>query len=217
MNSLLFVSTFTLCICNEERWVSFVCVNLYPVYMQWGEMGEWVMNLISLIRLSKSYFASVLWILVNIIGCSNNEHKNHYKAWKKIKHIHFNVYENDCLKQYFAKMEVLKSLRFMGERSQTTDKCLVRTLMSTLTTMKFNEMHEHVIEMINIVAVRPKTSEMTVNIFLYSLFWTHYYLSSLFKWSIVPWMINELYINCKLRCFRKKQDLTMKEVTQSIM
>jgi len=58
----------------------------------------------------------------------------------------------------------------MGERSQTTDKCLVRTLMSTLTTMKFNEMHEHVIEMINIVAVRPKTSEMTVNIFLYSLF-----------------------------------------------
>ena len=51
---------------------------------------------------------------------------------------------------------------FMGlvrERSQTTDKSLAETLMSTLTTMKFNglcTMHEHVIEMTNITA-RLKT------------------------------------------------------------
>ena len=56
-------------------------------------------------------------------------------------------------------------MRLMGECSQTADKSLVRTLMSTLTTMKFNglrTMHEHVIEMTNI-ATRLKTLGMTVN------------------------------------------------------
>ena len=43
----------------------------------------------------------------------------------------------------------------MGERSQTDDKFVARTLMSTLTTMKFDgspTMYEHVIEMTNIAA-----------------------------------------------------------------
>ena len=47
----------------------------------------------------------------------------------------------------------------VGECSQTTDKSVAGTLMSTLTTMKFDgshTMYEHVIEMTNIAA-RLKT------------------------------------------------------------
>ena len=46
-------------------------------------------------------------------------------------------------------------MKFVEERSQKNDKYLAGTLMSTLTTMKFDgsrTMHEHVIEMTNIVA-----------------------------------------------------------------
>ena len=46
-------------------------------------------------------------------------------------------------------------MKFEEERSQTTDKSLAGTLMSTLTTMKFDAsrtMHELVIEMTNIAA-----------------------------------------------------------------
>jgi len=45
------------------------------------------------------------------------------------------------------------SMKFVEECSQTADKSLAETLMSTLTTMKFDylrNMHEHVIEMTNI-------------------------------------------------------------------
>ena len=44
-------------------------------------------------------------------------------------------------------------LNFVDKRSQTADKSLVGTLMSTLTTMKFDGsriMHEHVIKMTNL-------------------------------------------------------------------
>ena len=53
----------------------------------------------------------------------------------------------------------------MEERSQTTDKSLVGTLMSTLTIMEFDgsrTMHEHVIEMNNIAA-RLKPIGMAVD------------------------------------------------------
>nr|KYP57117.1 hypothetical protein KK1_003374 [Cajanus cajan] len=53
----------------------------------------------------------------------------------------------------------------VGEPSQTTDKSLVGTLMSTLTTMKFDSSctrHDHVIEMTNIV-VRLKSLGMAMN------------------------------------------------------
>ena len=56
-------------------------------------------------------------------------------------------------------------MKFVEERSQTTHKSLAGTLMSTLTTMKFDgsrTMHEHVIEMTNIAA-RLKSLGMTVN------------------------------------------------------
>ena len=56
-------------------------------------------------------------------------------------------------------------MEVVGERSQTTDKYLAGTLMSTLTIMKFDgscTMHEHVIEMKNITT-RLKTLGMAVN------------------------------------------------------
>jgi len=51
------------------------------------------------------------------------------------------------------------------ERFQTTDKSLAATLMSTLTTMKFDgfrTIHEHVIEMTNIAA-KLKSPRMTMD------------------------------------------------------
>jgi len=51
------------------------------------------------------------------------------------------------------------------ERSRTADKSLARTLMSTLTTMKFDGsciMHEHIIEMTNITT-RIKSLGMAVD------------------------------------------------------
>ena len=56
-------------------------------------------------------------------------------------------------------------LKFVEELSQTADKSLVGTIMSTLTTMKFDgsrSMHEHVIEMTNLSA-RLKSSGMEVD------------------------------------------------------
>jgi len=56
-------------------------------------------------------------------------------------------------------------MKFVKERSQIANKSLTETLMSTLTTMKFDgsrTMHEHVIEMINIAA-RLKSLGITVD------------------------------------------------------
>ena len=56
-------------------------------------------------------------------------------------------------------------LKFVEEHSQIIDKSLVVTLMSTLTTMKFDgshTMHEHVVEIINSLA-RLKTLGMEVD------------------------------------------------------
>ena len=56
-------------------------------------------------------------------------------------------------------------IKFVEERSQTDDKSLTRTLMGTLTTMKFDgscTMHEHIIEMKNI-AIRLKSLGMNVD------------------------------------------------------
>ena len=58
-----------------------------------------------------------------------------------------------------------KFTKFVEERSQTADKSLAGTLMSTLTSMKFDgfcTMHEHVIEMTNIAA-KLKSPRMTMD------------------------------------------------------
>ena len=56
-------------------------------------------------------------------------------------------------------------MKFVEEHSQTADKSLAGTLMSTLTTMKFDgsrTMYEHDIEMTNIAA-RLKSLRMAVD------------------------------------------------------
>ena len=64
--------------------------------------------------------------------------------------------------------EINSAKEFMGlvgELSQIANKSLAGTLMSTLTTMKFDgscTMHEHVVDMTNI-ETRHKTLRMTVN------------------------------------------------------
>ncbi|KAH1202235.1 hypothetical protein GmHk_17G048746 [Glycine max] len=72
----------------------------------------------------------------------------------------------DNIKTTLLKTDNAKEfMGLVGERSQIVDKSLVGTLMSILTTMKFDGlriMHEHVIEMTNI-AIRLKTLGMTVN------------------------------------------------------
>ena len=69
------------------------------------------------------------------------------------------------IKSAFSKTDEAKEfMKFVEERSQIVDKSLTRTLMSTLTTMKFDSsrtMHEHVIEMTNIAA-RLKSLGMPV-------------------------------------------------------
>ena len=69
------------------------------------------------------------------------------------------------IKTTFSKTESAKELLKLVEKSsQTADKSLAGTLMGTLTTMKFDgshTMHEHVIEMTNIVA-RLKSLGMEV-------------------------------------------------------
>ena len=61
----------------------------------------------------------------------------------------------DSIKTTLPKTDNAKEfMGLVGERSQTADKSLAGTLMSTLTTMKFDgsrSMHELVIEMTNIV------------------------------------------------------------------
>nr|KYP53685.1 hypothetical protein KK1_024259 [Cajanus cajan] len=95
--------------------------------------------------------------VVAIIDSSRNEKKAYYKAWKKSNRfslMFMRMTVVDSIKKTLFKIENAKNFMwFMGKRSQTTDKSLVGTLMSTLTTMKFDgsrTLHEHVIEMANI-------------------------------------------------------------------
>ena len=68
--------------------------------------------------------------------------------------MHMSVASN--IKSALPKTESAKEfIKFVKEHSQTADKSLAGTLMSTLTTMKFDgscTMYEHVIEMTNIAA-----------------------------------------------------------------
>ena len=70
------------------------------------------------------------------------------------------------IKSALPKTESAKEfMSFVEEHCQTTDKSLARTLMGTLTTMKFDGshiMHEHIIEMTNITA-RLKSLGMEVD------------------------------------------------------
>ena len=70
------------------------------------------------------------------------------------------------IKTTLSKIDNAKDmLKFVEERSQIDDKSFLGTLMSTLTTMKFDDsrnMHEQVIEMTNLLA-RFKTLGIEVD------------------------------------------------------
>ena len=98
-----------------------------------------------------------------ITDASSNEQKAHYKAWERSNRLSLmfmRMTVADSIKTTHPKTDSAKEfMGLVGERSQTADKSLAGTLMSTLTTMKFDgsrTMHEHVIEMTNIAA-RLKT------------------------------------------------------------
>ena len=91
---------------------------------------------------------------VTIIDVSSNEEKTHYKAWKRSNRLSLILMRMTVVYNIKTTLPKIKSVkRFMGsvgERSQTTNKFVAETLMSTLTTMKFDglrTMYEHVIEM----------------------------------------------------------------------
>jgi len=100
---------------------------------------------------------------------SSNEEKAHYRAWEKsnrLSLIFMRMSIANNIKSALPKTENAKEfIKFVKERSQKADKSLAGTLMSTLTTMKFDASHtiyEHVIEMTNIAA-RLKSLRMTVD------------------------------------------------------
>nr|KYP44837.1 hypothetical protein KK1_033643 [Cajanus cajan] len=99
---------------------------------------------------------------------NSNEEKVHYKAWEKsnrLSLIFMRMSIENNIKSALPKTESAKEfMKFVEERSQIADKFFAGTLMSTLTTMKFDgsrTMHEHVIEMTNIAA-RLKSLGMAV-------------------------------------------------------
>jgi len=108
------------------------------------------------------------------------------------------------IKSALSKIESVKEfMKFVEEHSQTIDKYLAETLTSSLTTMKFDDsriMHKHVIEMTNI-ATRLKYIGMIVEKNFLVQFILNVLLSEyivLFKWTIIPWKINRMYILMKM-------------------
>ena len=132
--------------------------------------------------LNKSYVWHVFYVSKHLYEFYYEE-KVHYEAWERSNRLILMFMRMTVA--YSIKTTLLKTdnaKRFMGlvgERSQTANKSLTETLMSTLTTIKFDGsciMHEHVIEMTNIAQD--------------CLSMTHS------KWAIISWKINEICMNC---------------------
>ena len=104
-----------------------------------------------------------------ITNASSNEEKVHYKAWERSNRLSLmfmRMTVADNIQTILPKTDSAKEfMELVGKRSQTADKSLTGTLMSTLTTTKFDgsrTMHEHVNEITNITT-RLKTLGITVN------------------------------------------------------
>ncbi|RDX92051.1 hypothetical protein CR513_25884, partial [Mucuna pruriens] len=90
---------------------------------------------------------------------SLNSHVAEYKNWERSNRLSLmfmRMIVADSIKKVLPKIESVKEfIGLVGEHFQTYDKFFTGTLMSKLTTMKFDgsrTMHEHVIEITNIVA-----------------------------------------------------------------
>jgi len=104
-----------------------------------------------------------------ITDANSNEEKAHYKAWERsnklsLMFIRMSIASN--IKSALPKSDNTKEfMKFVKERSQTANKSLAGTLMSTLTTMKFDDsrtMHRHMIEIKNITT-RLKSLVMAID------------------------------------------------------
>ena len=132
-------------------------------FSNWNEQVQFHLGVLHLdLAILEEKFAT-------ITDASSNEEKAHYKAWERSNRLNLmfmRMTVADSIKIDLPKIDNAKEfMGLVGERSQTADKSLVGTLMSTLTTIKFDgsrTMHEHVIEMTNI-ATRLKTLGMVVN------------------------------------------------------
>ena len=132
-------------------------------FSEWSEQIHFylrVMDLDLALRVEKPADITVL---------STAEEKNHYKTWERsnrlsLMYMRMSIANN--IKTALPKTDNAKEmLKFVEERSHITDKSLAGTIMSTLTTMKFDgsrTMHEHVIEMTNLSA-RLKSLGMEVD------------------------------------------------------
>lgn len=146
-----------------------------------------------------------------IIHFSINEDKTHHKAWEK----------SNRFKQMFMKMTITYNItttllktksfkEFMGlviECSQTIHESFAETLVSTLTIVKFDDlhtMHEYVIDVINIVQGLRPFEWSSIKTSLYNLFLTYCRLSMVrFKWDIMQWKINQVWLSCTICWFRR--------------
>ena len=135
-----------------------ICVNFNGLnFSNWNEQVQFHLGILDLdLAMLEEKF-------VTITDASSNEEKAHYKAWERSNRLSLILMRMtvvDSIKTTLPKIESAKKFMWLvGERSQTADKSVVGTLMSTLTTMKFDgsrTMYEHVIEMTNI-ATRLKT------------------------------------------------------------
>ena len=121
-----------------------------------------------------------------IIDTSTANEKSFHKAWERLNRLSLMFMQMivvNNIKTTFPKTEVAKKfMKFLEEHSKIDYNSLARTLVTNLTTMKFDgsrSMHEHVIEMTNILA-RLKTLGMKVDeFFLDNLFLTLCLLSSM--------------------------------------
>jgi len=104
-----------------------------------------------------------------ITDANRHEAKTHYKAWERSNRLNL-IFIRICLANNINSARpktnnTKEFMKFVEERSKTVNKSLTETLMSMLTTMKFDgshTMYEHVIEMENITT-RLKSLGMVVD------------------------------------------------------
>lgn len=123
---------------------------------------------------------------------SSNDEKSFHKAWERsnrlsLMFMRMTVANNS--KTSLPKTNNAKEfMKFVEERSQTADKSLAGTLMSTLTTMKYDgsrTMHEHILEMTNL-ATKLRTLGMNVD----EYFLVQFILNSLPHEQYGPFQMN---------------------------
>jgi len=155
-------------LCNTcSQFIEFsciICVNFNGLnFSDWNEQVQFHVSVLDLdLAILKEKF-------VTITDASSNEEKVHYKTWERSNRLNLmfmRMTVADSIKTALPKTDNAKEfMKLVGERSQTADKFLVGTLMSTLITMKFDgsrTMYGHAIDMTNI-AIRLKTLGIIVN------------------------------------------------------